>query len=153
LNKSQFSADQGGVSAHDSFTKNITGRGLAYPEPTSTTLDPNALRQLLKLVGEVESNYFELIDLFLEEAPKLLHSIRKAAENKDKELLYRTSHTLKSSSRDFGAIQLAKISEKLESISKTNGMEGVLELVEQVETKYKPVENALRMIRAGVHNV
>jgi HPt (histidine-containing phosphotransfer) domain-containing protein len=145
LNKSQHSAGQESSPTDDSLPQNRPGIRWISQEPASTTLDPHALSQLLKLVGGDKNKYFELIDSFLEEEPKLLQSLLKAIENKDKELLSRASHSLKSSSRDFGASQLSKLCEKLESISKTNSLAGVWELIEQVEMEYASVDHALNL--------
>jgi len=119
----------------------------------SPTLDPTALDQLLNLVGGDKDKYFKLIDSFLEETPKLLEGVRKAVEKNDNELLRRMSHTLKSTSRDFGAIHLSNLGAKLEAISKADNMESAPELIGQAEMEYVSVDNALKVIRVGVDYV
>jgi len=149
LNKSQHVPALRAVSAPNAVASDFSVK----QEIVSPTLDTTALDQLLKLVGGDMDNYFKLIDSFLEETPKLLKGILNAIDNKDNALLRRMSHTLKSTSRDFGAIELSNLGAKLEAISKTNNIENVPELMRQVETEYRSVDGALRHIRAGIVNV
>lgn len=153
LNKSQHVPAPGSASPPDTFVTDISAKESNQQEIIFSTLDSAALDQLLKLVGGDEGNYFKLIDSFLEETPKLLEGIHNAFEYKDNELLRRMSHTLKSTSRDFGAFQLSSLGAKLESISITNSMEGMTELIEQTEMEYGSVSRALKVIRNGVIHV
>ena len=153
LNKSQQLPSHGSVSMQDSLAPDMPVKESIYRDVASSVIDPTALEQLLKLVGGDRGNYFKLIDSFLEETPKLLTGIRNAAGTGDNELLRRISHTLKSTSRDFGAIQLSRLGERLEAISRMDNMGGVPELVQQAEMEYASVDGALKFIRAGVENV
>ena len=150
LNKSQQFVNEEPATKQVFVLQGRSGTGSSFPKPNSTTLDPDALNQLLKLIGGERDNYIKLIDSFLEETPKLIESIRTALMNKDNELLRRMSHTLKSTSRDFGAIQLSTLGAKLEAIAKTGSMEGTLGLMTEVETEYASVDRALRSIRTEV---
>ena len=107
----------------------------------------------MRLVGGDKDNYFKLIDSFLEETPKLLEGIRKGLVNKDNELLRRMSHTLKSTSRDFGATQLSNLGAKLEAISRTDSLDGISGLIAQAEMEYASVDIALKVIRVGADHV
>ena len=153
LNKSQHAPVPGSTSMQDASAFAPTVKESVRQEIISSTLDTTALDQLLKLVGGDKGNYFKLLDSFLEETPKLLEGIHNAFENTDNDLLRRMSHTLKSTCRDFGALQLSNLGAKLEAISKTDSMEGVPELIEQAEMEYGSVSNALKAIRDGVVHV
>jgi len=153
LNKSHQLTAQGSEPKRDSFAPEMPANESDYQRIDSSALDSTALDQLLKLVGGNKDNYFKLIDSFLEETPKLLGGIRKALENKDNELLRRMSHTLKSTSRDFGAIQLANLGAKLEAIGKMDSMEGAPELLEQMEIEFASVDNGLKVIKIGLDHV
>jgi len=152
LNKSQQIVNEKIITTQVSFLQNQSGTESIDQNPASTKLDPDALNQLLKLLGGDRDNYLKLIDSFLEETPKLLAGIQKAIRNKDQELLRRTAHTLKSTSRDFGAMQLSTLGAKLEAIAKAGSIEGTPELMNEVETEYALVDRALRSIRTGVQN-
>ena len=59
----------------------------------------------------------ELIDIYLENTPKLLTSLRQSITDNDIEVFNRAAHTLKSSSASLGAIEipLATLKNKMES--------------------------------------
>jgi len=122
------------------------------PTAASAPIDSTALNDLLNLIGGKHDAFCDLIASFLDENPPLLANLSKAIETKNRELLRRTSHTLKSSSRDFGAIRLSKLNEQLESLSQMDDMEKVLELVTQIEKEYEAVEIELKKILTGATN-
>ena len=153
LNKSQPFPMHGSASMQDSCAPDMAVKGPFHRGVVPSILDPTALDQLLQLVGGDRDSYLKLIDSFLEETPKLLEGIRKAVENKDQPRLRRMSHTLKSTCRDFGAVQLSNLGAKMEAISKTDNMENMAELIEQMELQYASVTNALRTIRVEVDHV
>ncbi|HSM72886.1 MAG TPA: response regulator [Anaerolineales bacterium] len=149
LNKSQQLPAHGSASIQDLLAPDFPVDESVNQKVESITIDTKALDQLLKLVGGDRDNYIKLIDSFLEEVPKLLEGIRTALRSKDNELLRRLSHTLKSTSRDFGATQLSMLGAKLEVIGKTNSMEDVHELLQQTDMEYVFVDSALKKIRTG----
>ena len=153
LNKSQQLPVQGTVLIQGLPLTEIPPAEISHQSAVSPTLNPGALEQLLKIVGGNKDNYFKLIDTFLEETPKLLDGIRRAIEQKDHELLRIMSHTLKSTSRDFGATYLSDLGATLEKISKSNSMEGTHKLLEQLETEQVLVDNALKTFRVGADHV
>ena len=153
LNKSQQLPIHGSVSMQGSSAPDMPVKESFHRGVASSIIDPTALEQLSKLVGDDGDSYLKLIDSFLGETPKLLEGIRKAVENKDQPLLRRMSHTLKSTSRDFGAVQLSNLGAKMEAISKTDNMENMAELIEQMELQYASVEIALQTIRVEIHHV
>jgi len=56
----------------------------------------------------------ELVDTFLEEAPRLLADLRGAYERRDAEVFRRTAHSLKSNGNTFGARTFAAMAKDLE---------------------------------------
>src|SRR5438045_2821939 len=56
----------------------------------------------------------ELVDTFLEEAPRLLDDLRGAYEKRDAEVFRRTAHSLKSNGNTFGARAFAAMAKDLE---------------------------------------
>ncbi len=113
----------------------------------SSILDQSALNQLLRLVGGEKDHLVELIDSFLQDANPLLISLYQSLERSDFEGLRRAAHTLKSSSRDFGATGLAELCQLLEAKAKVELLDGTTELMEQIEAEYEQVEAELEMIR------
>jgi signal transduction histidine kinase/DNA-binding response OmpR family regulator/HPt (histidine-containing phosphotransfer) domain-containing protein len=117
--------------------------------PTVGDFDPSAITKLLDLVGGSKADLAELIGSFLVETPPLMLNLRRALELSDTELLRRTAHTLKSSARDFGAMQLSQLGQQLEMLAKENNLSGAPALVSQAEAGYEPVKAALEEYLQG----
>jgi len=77
----------------------------------------------------------------------LLVNLHLSLEGSDFEALRRAAHTLKSSSRDFGAVRLSEMCYSLEAKAKAGALEGATELVDQIEAEYEQVEAELEAIR------
>ena len=80
-------------------------------------LDPSSLRVLSELLGGDREALAELVDAFLDEAPKRLAELRLGADRGDAVLAGRAAHTLKSNALTFGAVELAELSRRLEAAS------------------------------------
>ena len=79
------------------------------PEPTIDSATFTAL-------GEMAGAEFvtELVDTFLEEAPRMLAELHAAYAKRDAETFRRAAHSLKSNSNTFGAMQLGHAARTLE---------------------------------------
>jgi CheY-like chemotaxis protein len=117
--------------------------------PSAATLDQAALANLRELVGDEPALLAELIDCFLEETPSLLVQLRQSLEAGDTAGLHRAAHTLKSTSRDFGADQLAEWAMELEAMGRAGSLAGAADLVARVEVEYPRVKVALEQVRKG----
>ena len=102
---------------------------------------------LLELVGGEPALLVELIDSYLEESPPLVESLRRSLDQDDAAGLYTAAHTLKSSSRDFGATRIADWCQELEAMGKAGALAGAAELVTQVVAEYEQVKVALDQVR------
>ena len=80
----------------------------------TATLDREALNTLRESVG---SAYIEMIEAYLEDQTLYLDSFDKGIRESDRELIKHSAHTLKSSSRHFGAYQLGDLCQTIEKIS------------------------------------
>lgn len=74
----------------------------------------SALRRLLEAIGGDPDDLNELFEDYRSEAPQLVAQISEAAIAGDMETLRIAAHTLKSNSRDFGAMELSRLCESLE---------------------------------------
>ncbi|MCB0162669.1 MAG: response regulator [Anaerolineae bacterium] len=110
-------------------------------------LDQAALDQLRDLVGGDEAVLTELIDSFLTETPSLLDRLRQALTAGDAAELRIAAHTLKSTTRDFGALDLSALALEVEQIGKAGHLDGAAERVAQIEAGYEPVRAALTALR------
>jgi signal transduction histidine kinase/CheY-like chemotaxis protein/HPt (histidine-containing phosphotransfer) domain-containing protein len=119
------------------------------PPSAEASFDPTAIDKLLNLVGGDRSALSELIGSYLDDTSRLLHDLRQALENNDADLLHRAGHTLKSSSRDFGAITLSELGKQIEDLGKRKTTSGAAELVAQAKTEYEPIRVALEQMSKG----
>ena len=60
----------------------------------------------------------EVIEVYLKSAPDLYHKIRSGLVNGDQEQVFRSAHTLKSSSANVGAMRLAELSREVEMLAR-----------------------------------
>ena len=110
-------------------------------------LDPKALENLREMVGGDVEFMIELMNTFLEDAPRMLVDMRQSLESADAEILHRAAHSLKSNSAEFGAMALADLCRELEALSKGGSVEGMDELVTRIEAEFVRVKVALQAAR------
>jgi HPt (histidine-containing phosphotransfer) domain-containing protein len=113
----------------------------------AAVLDPAALDNLLEMLGGEFEFLVELIDSFLEDAPKLLNELNGYVWKADAEGIRRVGHSLKSNGADFGATRFSNLCKDLEEMGKSGDLGGVADLTGQVSDEYKKVEAALAAIR------
>ena len=81
---------------------------------TEEVIDSEALEKLRDVIGGDPEDLAELIDEFDTVTPEVLATMKSAAGTNDFEALRISAHSLKSNSRDFGAVALASSCEALE---------------------------------------
>lgn len=112
------------------------------------SIDIGVLQSLRNMVGEKAGPVLaELIDCYLEDAPKLVQAIRAAVVRGDAKQLRFCTHTLKSSSATLGATTLANLCKELEVMSQSEKIEGGLNKLPQLKAEYARVEAALQIER------
>ena len=126
------------------FRSESSGVRSSSPE---VSFDPSAMDRLRSLVRGDRAALSELISAYLDDTLKLLLDLRKALDTHKPDVLRRAGHSLKSSSRDFGALGLSALGEKLEEIGKENRLSGAAELVAEAESAFEPVQIMLKQIR------
>jgi len=112
-------------------------------------IDRGALDVLLETVGDDLGFLGELIDVFFEDSPEQLAAAQEALAAGDAEALRRTAHSLKSNSKNFGAITLAETCKELEDLANSDTLDGAAELIDQVAAEYDKAEAALKAIQKG----
>ena len=111
-------------------------------------LDTKALQALRDMAGVAAKEVLvEVIDSYLEDAPKLVQAIAKAVAHQDAKALYHAAHTLKSTSATLGATHLSQLCRNLETIGRTGTIVDAVEIVSQVEAEYETVQAALQTER------
>jgi HPt (histidine-containing phosphotransfer) domain-containing protein len=89
----------------------------------------------------------ELVDTFLEDAPRLLEDLRGAYEKRDADVFRRTAHSLKSNGTTFGASHFAAMAKALE----LGGMDPVAAAggapIDALAAEFRHVATALKELR------
>jgi signal transduction histidine kinase/DNA-binding response OmpR family regulator/pSer/pThr/pTyr-binding forkhead associated (FHA) protein/HPt (histidine-containing phosphotransfer) domain-containing protein len=108
-------------------------------------LDRRVLKSIRNMAGtKAESLVAELIAIYLEDSPQLLHLIREAILTDNPDSLRRSAHTLRSSSASLGSISLSKLCKELENLGRSGTTTGAVEQLEQLEVEYKRMTIALQ---------
>lgn len=112
---------------------------------TSAPIDTKVLQSFREMVNNnTETVVAEMIDCYLEDAPKLIQAIATAIAQGDTTTLRRAAHTLKSSSATLGAKNLARICKELEAASHKQKIDREDYQKMQLEAEYEKVKAALR---------
>jgi CheY-like chemotaxis protein/HPt (histidine-containing phosphotransfer) domain-containing protein len=118
------------------------------PDPSASPLDERALAQIRTLQRSGAPDLLgKIIDLYLESSASLLQQIREAVAEENGEALRRAAHSLKSSSANVGATELAAACKELEQRGRENNLWGVAELLSEMDTLYPRVCQALMIER------
>ena len=112
---------------------------------SDSVIDPSAFNGLKEVGGADFIN--ELIDTFLEDAPRMLEDLGLALANNNAELFRRTAHSLKSNSNTFGALALADLAKELELIGREDQLDTVGDKLDKLSAEYVKVESALKGMR------
>lgn len=108
-------------------------------------IDPEGLVRLNKMGGP--DFVKQMIDLFLEEAPDRLRAARTGESAGDFKAVSEAAHSLKSSSHNFGATQLALLAEKIEILTRSDSCENLSGMLTQLESTYSTVKGWLESQR------
>lgn len=86
----------------------------------------------------------KIVKLYIEDAPRLVHSMREAAASSGHATLRRAAHSLKSASANVGAVNVAKLSRQLEAEARAGSVNNATAQINQVEAQLKAVQLALQ---------
>jgi PAS domain S-box-containing protein len=110
------------------------------------SLEAAALQNLRDIGGD--EFLTEVVDVFLADAPGLLTSLRSSLERQDTEELRRAAHTLKSNGSTLGAMAFAERCRTVEQHAKDGRLDGVPQLVDQIEQEYGKLQETLVSLRS-----
>jgi PAS domain S-box-containing protein len=115
----------------------------------SSLIDPNALREIEKMVGfnsstSVSSFLTETIDEYLVDAPVFLEKMQNALEQEDAITFHRAAHTLGTCSATLGASLLADLCKDLERMASQGALVGAMEKTTAAIATYQQVKVALQ---------
>ena len=106
-------------------------------------LDEDAISQLKALPAKEGRLFDRLVSIYKAESPKLVDNIDQAIRDVDYENLALSSHSLKSSSAQMGAIELSEICLKLETQGRNQDLQNCQELLHALQDEISDVMNLL----------
>ena len=112
------------------------------------TLDPVALADMLKMVGDDADFVGDIVDTYLEDAPAQVAGMEEALSAGDLPTLGRHAHTLKGNSLNVGATTLAEIARGLEEQARAGDGAGAGPRIDAAAAELGRVTTALQASRA-----
>ena len=85
----------------------------------------------------------ELLQAYYDETPQLLSRLQRALDDQDCEAFRLAAHSIKSTSKSFGALQFGDLAKELEMIGREGKLAGSDRKVEQLTGSYEAVRQAL----------
>jgi len=109
-------------------------------------IDKTTFEELKQMSGEDFIN--ELIDTFLEDAPKIIAEIKSAFESNNVDSFRRAAHSMKSNAATFGATQLAALAKELEMLGKENKLHETGDKLKALDETYASVSDELKRLKS-----
>jgi HPt (histidine-containing phosphotransfer) domain-containing protein len=109
-------------------------------------IDKTTFDELKQMSGEDFIN--ELIDTFLEDAPKLIDELKSALDANHADTFRRAAHSMKSNAATFGAGQLATMAKELEILGKENKLNETGDRLRALEEAFASVRDELRDLKS-----
>ena len=109
-------------------------------------IDQATFEELKQMSGEDFIN--ELIDTFLEDAPKMIAEIQSALSANNADAFRRAAHSMKSNASTFGATELAALAKELEMLGKENKLADSGDKLKALEEAYASVREELKRLKS-----
>ncbi len=94
--------------------------------------------ETLSMLKEVmEDSFNELIEMYISDSQIRIKSLNEAYAANDSECIRREAHSLKGSSGNIGASIMAELTKQIEEKGREGVLDGVDQLIDQVEEEYK----------------
>lgn len=113
-------------------------------EPLPPVIDSEVLEDLRELLGDEVDR---LIDVFLEDTPRLLATLENAVDGPDYAALREAAHSLKSSSANLGAMSLSAAARRIEAGARERELARPAVAVALVTNEFARVRRVLRESR------
>ena len=109
-------------------------------------IDQKTFDELKQMSGAEFIN--ELIDTFLEDAPKMINEIKSALDANNADTFRRAAHSMKSNAATFGAGGLASLAKELEMLGKENKLYETGDRLKALEEAYESASSELRGLKS-----
>jgi HPt (histidine-containing phosphotransfer) domain-containing protein len=111
-------------------------------------LEPAAIDRLHKLGGA--NLVGRMIDAYLENTPLRLEDARNGWRIRDLGAVERAAHSLKSSSANFGAVQLVELTSQIERLAAVGDQERLIVLMKELPSLFEAVRRCLVEVEEGL---
>jgi HPt (histidine-containing phosphotransfer) domain-containing protein len=111
------------------------------------SLDAEAVRALVELLGGDADAMAEIVGACLEEGPLRLAELRQGASAGDAVLVGRAAHTLKANAATFGASRLELLCRGLEVRARGGDLGDAVQQVESIDAEWRVVQPLLVALR------
>lgn len=111
-----------------------------------TLINKETFDELKQMSGDDFIN--ELIDTFLEDAPKMIAEIKSALDSNDADTFRRAAHSMKSNAATFGATDLSALAKELEMLGKENKLNETGDKLKSMEDAYASVRQELEDLKS-----
>jgi CheY-like chemotaxis protein/HPt (histidine-containing phosphotransfer) domain-containing protein len=105
----------------------------------SPAIDQAVVQELLEVMGD---GFAGLLQIYLEDTPRLLARLREAADMTDHEAIAEITHSLKSSSANLGALPLSELARSAEADARNQNSDELGSLPHRVENEFQRVVSA-----------
>jgi HPt (histidine-containing phosphotransfer) domain-containing protein len=109
-------------------------------------IDKTTFNELKQMSGDDFIN--ELIDTFLEDAPKMIAEIKSGLAANNADIFRRAAQSMKSNAATFGASQLAALAKELEMLGKENKLSETGGRLKALEEAYASVRDELKGLKS-----
>ena len=109
-------------------------------------IDRTTFEELKQMSGDDFIN--ELIDTFLDDAPKMIAEIKSGLATNNADIFRRAAHSMKSNAATFGASQLAALAKELEMLGKENKLSETGDRLKALEEAYESVRDELKGLKS-----
>ncbi len=128
------------------------GRSLRENAHTDTAIDFSALESICEMAGEEASLLVEeMIASYLDDTEARLQAIAQAITQADAETINQAAHSMKSSSANLGAVNLAQLCEELEQLGRAKTIDNIATLVSRAESEFQQVKQELHSFLAAMN--
>jgi HPt (histidine-containing phosphotransfer) domain-containing protein len=110
----------------------------------SRTVDPIDLESALRRFDGDKEFFKEMLRDFLNYAPKQLETIAEAIEIDNAKVVERGAHSLKGAAGNLGAKAFARVALQLEILGRTKDLAGAKEIMDNLKTEFKRLEEYLQ---------
>ena len=101
---------------------------------------------LERLEGDQEL-YEQILEIFVEDFPQQLRQLTDGIRDKDRDVLQRVSHSLKSAAANIGAVELSQMLQRWESAARADSLDIFAQEEELLRSRGAEVCNAAQALR------